>query len=140
MRQHDACEQCLVRAYTNASTGLPTKYENIPFDKPVDDSPWAAVWYMPNTPVGVTAGEGGLDEITGIFQIDLNYPLNSGTKAARDMANKVMDAFPQGHNLMYNDAWVRPRQIGRTQGREVDGWWRVSVTVVWYSRLQRLGA
>lgn len=138
MREQDLSEQCLLARLLNAGLNVPIKTENAPFEKPT--AMWLAAWYMPNVPQGVTAGDGGYDEVTGIFQVDVNVPLNSGTKDARLMADKIVNLFPSGHNLVYNNAWVRPRQVGRTQGREVDGWWRVSVTVVWYSRLQRLGA
>lgn len=140
MRQPDLSEQCLRQAYINANTGLLTAFENQKFTKPDTATPWAAVWYIPNTPSAVTAGAFGQDEATGIFQIDLNYPLYSGTQAQRLMVDKISNSFPSGYDLVYNGFWVRPRAVGRTEGREVDGWWRVSITVTWYSRLNRLGA
>lgn len=139
MRQQDLSEQCLLSVIVNADLGIPVKYENAGgFVKPTS-SPWAAVHYMPNVPDPVTAGTYGYDEASGLLQIDINVPLNAGTKQSRDLVDKIVNLFPSGHDLMYNDAWVRPRRVGRTQGREVDGWWRVSVTVYWYTRLQRLG-
>lgn len=139
MREHDYTEQALLTGFLACGLNIPVQYENSPFEKP-SASPWAAVWYFPSVSEGVTAGPNGYDELRGFFQVDINIPLNTGTAPSKELVNKVMQGFPSGYALMYNGGWVKPTSVSRSPGREIDGWWRVSVTVYWYSRLQRLGA
>lgn len=139
MRQEDKTETALRYFWINGGFGLPTAYENQPFDIP-DNAPWAEFWFVPASTQAVTASSYGYDEVVGFVQINLNYPLFSGTKDARETADKIADLFPTGHRLVYNDFAVVPTYVHRAQGKEVNGWWRVPVTIGFYSRLQRLGA
>lgn len=138
MRQHDLTEPTLRSHWAAGAFGLPTAFENQPFTKPT--GPWAALWYMPADTQPVTASSLGQDEVVGVLQIDLNYPLNTGTMESREMADKIADHFPVGYGLVYNSFVVKPTYVHRGRGREVDGWWKTSITIGFYSRLNRLGA
>ncbi len=62
--------------FTQAKVAWPNKS----FTPPAS-GPWAAIHFIPTQPVVATCGIGGDDEVDGIFQVDLNYPPNSGTAA-----------------------------------------------------------
>ena len=121
-KQADYIAECLVKAYLDGGFNLPTAYENWAFSKPGPDEPWAALFLLPDKPRPVTLGPHGEDEHRGILQVDLHYPLNSGTA---------------GRRFIHNGTGVSVRSCGRGRGREDDGWWTVPVSINWYSKLHR---
>ena len=131
----DKARAALVQAYIDTGLNLPTFYENKPGEPP--EAPWAIFCFVPNTPSVVTLGNGGDDEATGFVQIDLNYQLNTGDKAAADAFNLLRDKFIAGQIFTNSGQAVRVRSCGRTQGRNVNGWYRVSITIYWSARIRR---
>lgn len=118
--------------------GLPFAVENAPFDKPAE-TPWASVWIVPS-PGGVravTCGDAGEDEHVGIVQVDLNYPMRRGTRDQRLMCDKLATFFVAGRRMISGLANVLVVSCDKSMGREVDGWWRVSMTVTWRARVAR---
>lgn len=139
MSKHADIDTALLQAVVDANLGLPIAQENAPFDKPTDGSPWAAAFVVPS-PGGVravTCGEQGEDEQVGYMQIDLNYPLHRGVAAARTKGDAVSEHFPLGRALSHGVARVTVASCSRSRGLEVDGWYRVSITVSWYARVPR---
>lgn len=131
----DKARAAIVQAYIDAGLNLPTFYENKPGDPPAN--PWAIFTFIPNNPEVVTLGSGGDDEATGFVQIDLNYTLNSGDKAAADAFNLLRDKFIAGQIFTYSGQAVRVGSCGRSHGRNVNGWYRVSITIYWSARIRR---
>ena len=126
----------LIQGYLDAAVGLPTAYENAKFDKPTD-TPWAAVFILPNQPVVASLGSSGQDDHRGIMQIDLSYPLGSGEEDLQAKVDLLCQHFTAGKRLVYNAQEVILGPSGRSGGRSVDGWFRVSVTVPWQARVSR---
>lgn len=129
-------ETALIQNYVDGSFNLPTAYENRMFS-PADGKPWAAVSFIPNQPVVASIGPTGSDEHTGILQIDLYYPVNTGTGQCRDKAQEVMDAYKAGSDVEYNGQHVIITSCGRSTGRAANGWYRVIITVEWYAHINR---
>lgn len=136
-RQEDRIAECLVKAYLDGGFNLPTAYENRAFSKPSPDGPWAALFLLPDKPRPVTLGPQGEDEHRGILQVDLHYPLNSGTAGVNAKCNELAAWFAAGRRFVHKGTWVSVRSCGKGRGREVDGWWTVSVSINWYSKLKR---
>lgn len=113
-----------------------TAFENSAFNPPTNE-PWAAVFFLPNLPNVSSLGEYGFDEIDGVFQIDLNYPLNQGTGAAREKADQFPIVFTPGQRFYFDNQEVLITSCGRSSGRPVDGWWKVVVSVQWYAQMRR---
>lgn len=129
----------LVQGATTALAGLPTAMENAPFEKPaLAGDPWAAVFIMPNQPEAATLGADGQDAHDGIMQIDLNYQLKMGEAAVMAKADALADFFKAGERLSYSGVELTILSCGRSRGREVDGYWRVSMTVSWSARVSRV--
>jgi len=113
-----------------------TALENLVFVTP-KDKPWAKITFVPLQPVIATLGAGGLDRLDGMLQVDLNYPLNSGTDAIQAKAKDIRNAFTVGRRFVYEGVEVITRSCGRSQGRMVEGFYRISVTIVFYCHLIR---
>ena len=127
----------LMQGVVDSPLGLPCAVENSPFEKPTDQSPWASAFVLPNQPSVATLGSEGQDAHDGILQIDLNYPLMTGEAAVTAKADELSDFFKAGKRLAHSGVELTVASCGRSRGREVDGWYRVSMTVTWFARVSR---
>lgn len=122
----------------DSGLALPLAFENSPFDeKPEDRSPWASAFILQNQPSVATMGHEGQDAHDGILQIDLNYPLLTGEAAVTAKADELSDFFKAGKRLAHLGIELTVASCGRSRGRDVDGWYRVSMTVSWFARVSR---
>lgn len=128
----------LVEAVKACLPDLPTAFENLRFDKPQPGSPWAAMFLLPVNSTVETLGDGGFDLKTGILQLDLNYPLLSGEYDQLVSAGKIAAYFKAGNRFSYGGHQVMCVSCNRSRGREVAGYWKVSVSVVWRAFAQRV--
>lgn len=98
---------------------------------------WCKLAFLFADPVVATLGLHGADRFDGFFQIDLNYPLNTGDKAVKDKADALRNAFTAGVRFTYSGQEVIVTNCGRSQGRIIEGYYRVSVTVYFYAHINR---
>lgn len=128
----------LVQAFL--ATGLfaqsKVQFENVLFTPPTGE-PWAAVYFVPNTPEVSTLGEEGTDEATGFLQIDLNFPNNKGTAACNEAVDTLRNTFTAGKRFVYLGQELAILNCGRSQGRNANGLYTVSVTVSFLAQLPR---
>lgn len=131
-------ESALLKAYKDAAffTDEKTQFENMAFTHP-NGEPWGAVYFMPSQPDVSTLGTAGTDRIDGVFQIDLNFPQNSGTKDARDKSDAVRNTFTAGRRFSYSGQEVVIASCGRSQGRVVNGFYRIVMSVFFYAHVIR---
>ncbi|QNN97184.1 hypothetical protein P9A51_gp29 [Xanthomonas phage Xp12] len=134
---YSGLDMALRQGVKDSPLALPYAVPNAPFDKPSDQSPWASVFIMGNQPSVATLGNEGQDAHDGILQIDLNYPLNTGEAAVTAKADELTDYFKAGKRLAHSGVELTVASCGRSRGREVDGWYRVSMTVTWFARVSR---
>ena len=139
----DKVQSALTEGVQSVLSGWEVAYPNRELDnkpKPTDAAKWANVSFLPNTPGrdgrnGL--GEGGRDYTTGLVQVDLNYTTNSGDAAGRADYERLRDAFPKGSAVTYDGQEVSITSTGRSPGRTVESWFRISVTINWYARIPR---
>lgn len=110
--------------------------ENVEFEA-VSGEPWAALYFFPGQPTVATLGQHGDDRFDGFLQIDVNFPTNSGAGAALAMGDSLRTTFTAGARLSYSGQEVVIVNCGCSQGRIVNGFYRVSVTVVFYAFVTR---
>lgn len=132
----DNVQRAIIGAVSTSLGAIPAAYENEKFTKP-SDAKWAEVFFLPNSPSVETLGANGQDRADGIVQINLNYPVGTGGSAARIDFESIRAAFPAGARPAYNGQEAVVLSCGRSSGRVVDGWYRVSVTIVWYALIPR---
>lgn len=126
-----------MQGVADSPLGLPYGVENAPFNKPSKLEPWAATFVLPNQPSVATLGAEGQDAHDGVLQIDLNYPLNTGDKDVMSKADELTDFFKAGKRLAHSGVELTVASCGRSRGLEVDGWYRVSMTIAWFARVSR---
>lgn len=124
----------LVSGLTATALGLPTANEGKNFTPPSVSLPWAAWFNMPAGTDVASLGQGGMDETTGVFQVDLNYPLNDGTGNILAAVQKLRDYFVAGRRLVYQGQCVKIGLDGglvfqRSNLRPVNGWQQINVSI-----------
>lgn len=146
-------QAALIAAAIQQLGGIPTEFENVEFTKPTN-AKWAQMFFIPNTPEVETLGPTGEDLATGLLQVNVNYPMDTGTLAATADFEAFRAGFPAGRHITiaadalqigpladaaFDDAdqVVTIINCGRSQGRLVDNWYRVSFTVGWQALIPR---
>ena len=144
MSNYDDVEKGLVEMVTEFLTANSMSVDNLSTENNEFDSDskpeWYACRYIPNDPEAVTSGTGGLDRITGIFQLDFNVPVKTGLKRLRELERLARAYFWAGRSKTYGSAVVRLRKAGFSAGRTVGSFFRRPLTITFYSDLTRSGA
>jgi hypothetical protein len=116
---------------TAAVIGLPAIFHENKISKPVAGTPFTRTTLLPARPNQITMGTTGRDELQGLYQIDFYYPVGSGAHAASAAAGLVVAAFPRTWNTTVSGDVLRVRQSWIEAGREVNGWYAMSVVLAW---------
>ena len=104
-----------------------TAYPNAAFTKPTASTAWASVFVIPATTAPLSIRDS--DEMAGVFQIDLNYPINSGAGAIQAKADAIRAHFKRGTVL----SGVELGTVSVATLGPVDGWYRVAVSIAYRS-------
>ncbi len=128
----------LAQTFKNGSFFADDKvaWENRPFTPPKDE-PWATFWFFPVQPVVASLGAGGADEQRGFAQIDLNYPQGDGVADIGAKAVAIGIVFKAGARFAYSGQEVVILSCGCSEGRIVNGYYRVSITIQFYAHITR---
>lgn len=113
-----------------------TQWPNMKFEPPASGA-WAAFWWIPNEPSVATLGRDGDDDVDGIVQIDLNFPLNAGIKETNDKADAIRTRFVAGSRWSYSGQEVVVKSCGAGSGSVDKGFWKTPVTIMFYARINR---
>lgn len=120
----------LVTAYRAVMPSVPTAFEGVAFT-PTTGQKWAQVTNLRAGDDVASIGVGGMDESTGVFQIDVNVPENTGTAVLLADADALRAYFVAGRLLTYQTQTVRVRRADVSPIRRVDGWLRISVSITY---------
>lgn len=126
-----------LRAGVVSCLALPLAVDNTTFDKPTDGSAWARLHVLSNQPITASAGIGGTDLHSGLLQVDLNYPLRTGTADVSLMAKAVTDFMRPGRVLTHLGTSALIWSSGQPRNAEVDGYYRRSLTIYWQAHIDR---
>lgn len=123
----------LETALNNMSPALATAWENTPFN-PVSGVPYQQVFIDPAEPYHQEFGQ--LYEQSGIFQINLRYPLQNGIAEAQTRGELVQGIFKRGLSFSSDGVTVTIQKtpaIGR--GAVVDNRWFLPIRIYFYAHL-----
>lgn len=111
-------------------------WENRVFD-PSGLQKWASIFHAPSRPSVVSLGSGGLDRETGFLQIDFNIPQNTGDGAINVWADAAREEFIAGKSYTFSGQPVTVINTGISAGRNVDSWYKKSLTIAYRADLTR---
>ena len=108
--------------------------ENTDFD-PTSGTAYVALKFVPNEPAIYT---NTLDLVTGIYNIELFYPSNTGDVQACTDFETLRTRYRVGTQLSYNSQVVEVMSCSRTEGSIVNtAWFRVLVRVNFRAQISR---
>ena len=113
-----------------------TAYDNSAFE-PTAGTPWSRVSVIPSQPEVTSLGGNGYDEHNGVLQVDLFYPLNQGTGQINAKADAARELFKAGARFTYGGETAVIRSSGRNKGRKDGGWFKVTLTVIYFAHVAR---
>ena len=102
-----------------------------------NDGVWVQTFLLPAQPEPTGLGRQGTDTVTGIYQIDLNYPLNEGRLNIVAKYEAIRAYFWAGRKFTSGSTTVAIRSAGSSPGNRVNQNYRISVSVAFEARLSR---
>ena len=111
-------------------------FENVNFEVP-EGVMWASIFFVPSLPEVDELGECGSDRLEGFLQIDLNTPVGDGSGEIKDKANEIRQFFTAGKYFDYEGQAATIKSCGISQGRYVDNFYRLVLTINFYAFIQR---
>jgi hypothetical protein len=111
--------------------------ENRNFNPGPGGAPWARLTHLPAGKEPFEFGRKGHDLVTGLLQIDINYPCGKGDGLANSMADNILNLYQTGMVLLQGASEVVISKSFRSSGQPVAGFYMIALTVQWYGFLQR---
>lgn len=108
-----------------------TAFEGVSFTPPAGQS-WARITDMPSGREPAAFGGANPVERTGILQVDLFHPKNTGTGPILTDVDKAMSFYTPGKRLDYEGQKVLIRKAERAQLR-TDGPWQSIAISIYYT-------
>lgn len=130
-------EKALVNAYLAVDNTTPTEFPNSNLASGSKTALWARVLNERAVNGPVTLGDAGQDDHRGFLQVDINYPEGKGTGQVLQKADELLSYFKAGLSVSYNGQTVTVLSTSLSPGRVVGGYYRVTVTINYYSRTNR---
>ena len=106
----------------------PVAWQNTVF-KPAKSTLYLRPSLLPVSSAQIGLGSAGLDEHSGIYQVDVYAPSGKGRSEAEVKADSVADHFKRGTDLTYNGVTVRLGDTSRNQGLMEDDRFVISVSI-----------
>lgn len=110
------------------SGGSAIAWQNTVF-KPTKTALYLKPTNLPVSAIQTGLGASGIDQHTGIYQVDVYAIAGKGRNAAEVKADAVADHFKRGTDLTYNGITVRLGDTSRNTGIIVDDRFVISVSI-----------
>lgn len=133
-------DSCLVSSMLSAlpEANGSTQFENAPVFDPKGKPLWFQVFNLCNPAEVITLGEGGQNNITGVFQINIMVPLGSSVLVTNQIVEKVNNFFAIGKGFTYGATTLRIKRCGKAgSSGEAQGYFKTMLSVFWEARFQR---
>lgn len=128
----DAVNKRLTALDANVKVAWPNKAIT-----PPTSSRWFSVSYFAGKTAARTLGPQGDNEVRGFVQVDVNVPTNSGDKEQNDALTALEAWFTEGRRVTLNGQTVTITSSERSNGRNAESCWRISLSIYFYATYQR---
>lgn len=131
-------QNALVQGFIDGAFNLNTAYDNNIDFEPQANTPWCEFRFVPNQPEPRTLGDTGEDEFTGVVNVILNYPQNSGIGETMEKADQLKAHFKPGKVFTDDGQSVRVTRCGLSRGGTNEaGFYQSVFTINWRSLAPR---
>jgi hypothetical protein len=117
-------------------SGIPSSanraWENVKFN-PTPGTTWVRMTLLPGEQRPATAGLTPQVLYSGLFQVDVFAPEGDGAADADALADAIRSSYSPGDSFTSGSTVARINWSERAQGQADHPWYRVSVTISWYT-------
>lgn len=115
-------------------TGIPASraWENVVF-RPVTGTPFVRMTLAPSASRPAVRGPSPQIRHDGLFLVDVVYPINEATASADTLADNIRAAYTVDDTFTSGSTTVRINYAERGPGFIDGNWYRVPVTISWFS-------
>lgn len=93
-------------------------------------TPFTRATFLPGQATQLTVGQNGVNRYSGLYQVDLFYPMDTGAATINAMADSVLAAFPRA-TVLGDEFKVHCTIAWREAGRRDEPFYAVPVLVQW---------
>lgn len=128
----------------NASTISGVAWPNKEFDPPAVDGGkgWVRPKSFPAETIQATVGDSGLNEVGGIYRIDLFYPKGKAAGVPNQIADSLVSHFKRGTNTPdvsgYSARITRAWREAAQDDKANEAWYHIPVRVQWFQHVANL--
>lgn len=117
-------------------SGIPSAnnraWENV-FFRPTSNSPYVRMTLFPTSSRPAVRGPNPQIKHDGLFLVDVVYPINEGAAMAETLADNIRAAYTVDDTFTSGSTSVRFNYSERGAGIVDGNWFRVPVTISWFS-------
>ncbi len=124
-------QKILYKAVQDGGFGLDIAYENVKFDPKSKDG-YLSCFMLRAPTLQAELGWVGCDLHTGIFQIDINYPQDSGATAHAEMCDQINAFFKSGATFAGPTESVNIQNVSAGVMQVAQGWATLSLSIQYY--------
>ena len=121
-----------IASVTGIQASSQRAWENVRFE-PTTGTPWVRMTLLPGESRPAIRGANPILEYIGLFQVDVFQPEGSGPNAADVLADNIRNSFAPGTDITVGSTTTRIRWSERAAAELDTPWYRLSVTISWYS-------
>jgi hypothetical protein len=93
-------------ALNDSGIGIDIAWPNTSYD-PTCGTPYCSTFLLPGEPDAAELGTRKTENVLGVFQIDLYFPVERGDGAMLDAVDLLKSTYGRGDSLSYGDSCVR---------------------------------
>jgi hypothetical protein len=120
----------LLSVYAEANA-VPVSWENFNY-QPIAGQTYLLAYNLPSDTSGIGLAGNSANEHLGVYQIDINAPINKGKKEALDMLDSLAGVYSRGVHT-YQDSTIKVRDIKRSRSRTEDDRFIISLSIHYQS-------
>ena len=96
-------------------------------------TPYCEVFFLPSNPDASEIGTRKTENVTGVFQIDIYYPVEQGDGAMLEVVDILKNTFGRGDNIEYGESCVRVLSAYPSGAPSIDdgSWFKQVFDVSW---------
>ncbi len=120
----------ILNVYAEANA-VPVAWENFNY-QPIAGQTYLLAYNLPSDTSGIGLAGNSANEHLGVYQIDINAPINKGKKEALDMLDSLADVYSRGVHT-YQGSTIKVRDIKRSKSRTEGDRFIISLSIYYQS-------
>ena len=136
MSAYQEIHQALTKSAIDLNLGVPLAYENSDYD-PQENNDQHFIDLTCLTNEQTSLDKTLFDEVTGIYQLSIYTRSGTGTQSAISLVDSITSFYKHNVKIINGSQCVVIVNSGRSEGRNLNGWYIIDVSVSFKSDIVR---